>query len=427
MSLPLGTFAGLLDRSIREIVALAMDARSFDATRIGRIADLWDNNALPLVGAACAPWPLRSRRASSGLEWMADLGADRRRLMVDLDPSLDRLLPTARPQRSVHRDYQGRVFPGAFRLTAEIIDVLAEDYDLVNGSVRSLTAQPSNEGLQVRLTLAAPRRFIPSTGRVSRDGSRMPWPAAPLKFTFNGVTNLQFDAEDRIGMAVSRTSAGSAVTIGRSGHLQATEASVWPDDPRWYESTAGQAADLTTQHERPQRRKPIPTSTLTAPQRAAARSLVMLMNHARLVHHYPNLAAGVPILDICRVAADAGSAIIAASARRGAARQTAFGQLEQRWRHVPPEVPPEAIRSGPVMLRHARYDEPHDDYDVPHHGSAVLLAAVPGADPAVPWTLASEGITQPSRFRITSAAFDDGQHIHHDGRVLRIGDALVLR
>ncbi|PYC72981.1 hypothetical protein C7C45_07730 [Micromonospora arborensis] len=427
MSSPLETFAGLLDRSIREIATLATDARSFDATRIGRIADIWDNNTLPLVVAAGAPWPLRSRRASSALRWMADLGADRRGLIVDLDPSLDRVLPTARPERSVHRDYQGRVFPGTFRLTAEIIDALAHDYDLANGSVRSLTARPSDEGLQVHLTLATPRRFTPSTGRVSRDGSTMPWPAAPLRFTFNGVTDLQFDADDRIGMVVSRTSSGPAVAIGRSGLLQATEASVWPDDPRWYESTAGQAADLTTPHTRPQRRKPAPTSTLTAPQRAATRALIMLMNHARLVHHYPNLAAGVPILDICRVAADAGSAILAASARRGAERQTAFAELERGWRHVPPEVPPAAIRSGPVMLRHARYDEPHDDYDAPHHGSAVLLAAVPGADPAVPWTLASKEITRPSRFRITSTAFDEVQHIHHDDSVLRIDDALVVR
>ncbi|MEU1398386.1 hypothetical protein ABZ403_20310 [Micromonospora zamorensis] len=221
--------------------------------------------------------------------------------MVDLDPTLDRVLPTARPERSVHRDYQGRVFPSVFRLTAEIIDALTNDYDLANGSVRSLTVQPSDAGLQVHLTLATPRRFTPGTGRVSRDGSRVPWPAAPLRFTFNGVTGLQFDAEDRIGMAVSRTSAGSAVGIGRSGRLQATEASVWPDDPRWYESTAGQAADLTTPHTRPQRRKPVPTSTLTAPQRAAAQALVILLNHARLVHHYPNMAAGIPILDLrCR-------------------------------------------------------------------------------------------------------------------------------
>ncbi|MFI5928270.1 hypothetical protein ACIA3K_20225 [Micromonospora sp. NPDC051543] len=154
MSSPLEAFAGLLDRSIREITALATDARGFDAARIGRIADIWDNNAVPLVGAACAPRPLRSRRARAGLRWMADLGADRRRLMVDLDPSLDRVLPTAPPDHSVHRDYLGRVFPGALRLTAETVDALAHDYDLAAGSVRSLTARPSDAGLRVQLTLA---------------------------------------------------------------------------------------------------------------------------------------------------------------------------------------------------------------------------------------------------------------------------------
>ncbi|SCL51011.1 hypothetical protein [Micromonospora chersina] len=426
MSSPLEAFAGLLDRSVQEIATLAADARSFDASRIGRVADIWDNNTVPLVAAASAPWPLRSRRASAGLRWMADLGADRRRLIVDLDPSLDRVLPAARPERSVHRDYQGRVFPGAFPLTAEIIAALAQDYDLDNGTVRAFTVGPADSGLQVQLTLAAPRRFTPSTGRVARDGSIKPWPAAPLRFTFDGVTDLRFDAEDRLGMVVSRDSVGSAVAIGRSGRLRAIEASVWPDDPRWYESTAGQAADLTTPHGRPQRRKSVRTSALTTPQRAAARALVMLMSHARLVHHYPNQAAGVPILDICRVAAGAGSAILAASARHGAARQKAYAELEQRWRHVPPTAPPDAVRSGPVLLRHARYDEPHDDHDVPRRGCAVLLAAVPDADPASPWALASEEITQPSRFRIASTAFDGVQHVSHDAGTLSIGDKLVV-
>ncbi|MEV1110117.1 hypothetical protein [Micromonospora sp. NPDC049751] len=427
MSSPLKAFAGLLDRSIREMTALATDARGFDAARIGRIADIWDNNAVPLVGAACAPRPLRSRRARAGLRWMADLGADRRRLMVDLDPSLDRVLPIAQPDRSVRRDYLGRVFPGVFRLTEEIVDALARDYDLAAGSVRSLTARPSDAGMQVQLTLATPRRFTPATGRVSRDGSQKPWPAAPLRFTFDGVTDLRFDAEDRVGIAVSHTDAGPGVTIGRTGRLRATEASVWPDDRRWYESTAGRAADLVTPHTRPHRRKPVPTTTLTAPQQAAAQALVMLLNHARLVHHYPKRAAGVPILDICRIAADAGSAILAASTRRGADRQAAFAELARRWRHVPPGVPPETIRSGPVVLRHARYDEPHADHDVPQHGGVVLLAAVPGADPEGPWALASAEIAEPSRFRIASTAFDDGQHIDRAEGALRMGEALVVR
>ena len=86
----LESFAGLLDRSVRDIAALAADARTFDAFRIGPIATIWDNNSYPLVSAACAGWPWRTRRARAGLLWMAALGAARRAVMVDLDPALDR-------------------------------------------------------------------------------------------------------------------------------------------------------------------------------------------------------------------------------------------------------------------------------------------------------------------------------------------------
>ncbi|MDG4824716.1 hypothetical protein O7635_22930 [Asanoa sp. WMMD1127] len=63
MRSPLETFAGLLDRSVHEIAAMAADARGFEVGRVGLIADIWDNNTLPLVGAAVAPRPLRARRA----------------------------------------------------------------------------------------------------------------------------------------------------------------------------------------------------------------------------------------------------------------------------------------------------------------------------------------------------------------------------
>ena len=40
-------FAGLLDRSVEEIYALAEDARVFDASRISALADIGDNNTFP--------------------------------------------------------------------------------------------------------------------------------------------------------------------------------------------------------------------------------------------------------------------------------------------------------------------------------------------------------------------------------------------
>ncbi len=127
-------------------------------------------------------------------------------------------------------------------MTEERVAELLTDYDLAGASVRSLAAEPSDTGLRVTVTLAAPRRFIPSTGRVAQDGSRKPWPHAPLQLTFDGVTDMQFDAEDRHGAAVICDDRGVAVSIGRGGVLRATSASVRPNDPRWHESAAGYRA-----------------------------------------------------------------------------------------------------------------------------------------------------------------------------------------
>jgi len=358
---------------------------------------------------------------------MADLGADRRELMVELDPDLDRMLPTARSQPSAYRDYQGRVWPGSFPVTEEVVESLVVDYDLGNASVRSLTARPTDAGLEAQLTLAAPRRFSPSMERVAPDGSRKPWPAALLKFTFTGVTDISFDAEDRKGMAMNCADGGPSVIIGQAGRLQAAYASIWPDDPRWHESTAGQAADVTAPQERPERQKPARTSIPTSQQRATALALATLMRRVRLVFYYPKAAARVPVREICRTAAGAGTAILAASARQGAARRKAFAELEERWRHVPPDLPPAPVRPGPAMLRYAGYTEPHERYDNPRQASAILLVAVPDADAAARWNLASEEVAEPSRFRITSNAFDGIQQVHRDAEALSVGDGLVVQ
>jgi hypothetical protein len=111
---PLETFADLLDRSVQGITALTADARTIDLFRISRIADIWDNNTFPLVSAACAPRLARTGQARAGLRWMADLGAARRELMIDLNPALDTMLPAARPAPAAYRDYRSVVRPGSF-------------------------------------------------------------------------------------------------------------------------------------------------------------------------------------------------------------------------------------------------------------------------------------------------------------------------
>jgi hypothetical protein len=406
---------------------MAADARAFDASRVGALADIWDNNTFPLVSAACAPGLVQSRRARAGLLWMAGLGAVRRALMVDLDPALDRHLPVAAAERPVHGDYQARVFPGSFPATTEIIADLATDYDLADASVRQVAVRLGETSLRVEVALAAPRRFVPSTGRVARGGSQKPWPDAPLHFTFAGVTDLRFDAADRHGVSLTAGDARLAIAIGQHGMVQAAKASVWPDDPRWYESAAGRAADAVTPHGRPDQRPAVSTSSLTSQQRAAARALTDLMLRIRLVSYYPELAATIPVRQICRVAAGAGSAILAASAKRGSAREQAFADLVQQWRATPPPVPPAPIPSGSATLRYLRYDEPHEDYDVHRDGVAVLVAAVPDTDPAAPWRLASEKLTQPASFHITMAAFGGVRDIHRDAGTLTMNDMLIVQ
>jgi hypothetical protein len=424
---PLETFAGLLDLSVQEIAIIAADGRAFDTYRIGRLADIWDNNTFPLVSAACAARPVRAARARTGLMWMAALGNSRRALIVSLDAALDRDLPAAVPEPSVHRDYQARVRPGSFPVTRQIVADLAVDYDLADASVRSIAVRPAESGLHVDMTLAAPRRFIPSYGRVARDGSRKPWPAAPLHLTLAGVTDLQFGATDRLGISICDGDGGIAVRIGQNGTVQAANASVWPDDPMWHESAAGRAADTVTPHKQPDRRQVVHTSSLTAQQRAAARALTNLMLQIRLVSYYPALAATIPVRAMCGLAAGAGSAILAASAERGSAREESLAKLAQRWQLVPPKLPPAPIPSGPATVRYVRYMEPNEDYEVHHEGSAVLVAAVPDTDPAAPWALASEELAQPADFRITTAAFGGIREARRDADALALNKGLSIQ
>ncbi|WP_089294667.1 hypothetical protein [Actinoplanes regularis] len=426
MRSPLDTFAGLLDRSVQEIEVLVADARAFDASRIRDLADIWDNNTMPLARVACAGRPFRARRARTGLLWMAGLGAARRALMVGLDPALDRELPAAAPGPPAYRDFQARVHPGSLPLTAQIIADLLTDYDLACAGVRSLVVLPSRTGLRVDLTVAAPRRFVPGTGRATRDGAERPWPAAPLRFTFTDVDDLRFDAADRLGIGVSAGEAGLTVEIGQGGILRAATASVWPDDPLWYESTAGRAADAVTPFGRPDRPKAVPTSSLTSRQEDAALALHDLMIRVRLAGSYPAFAAIIPIREICSALAGAGSAIRAAGAKRGTAREEAFTDLVRRWQPIP-RAAGTPVPSGPALLRYLRYSEPYDDDDVHREGAVVLVAAVPGTDPTAPWRLASEELPHPATFRVTTAAFDRVQDVRREAGTLTMNEALVIQ
>lgn len=424
---PLDVFAGLLDRSVEEIAALAADGRTFDILRIAAIADIWDNNTFPLVRAATAGRGWRAWRARSGLRWMADLGSARRALMVDLDPALDRRLPAPAQEDRVYRDYLGRVRPGVFPITAQVLQELAADYDLAHASVRRLAVAPGRSGLQVRVTVAAPRRFTPGSGRVAPDGSHLPWPAAPLHFTFDNLTRLRFDADDRIGVSLLCGDADLAMTIGQAGALQGRSGSVWPEDPCWHESAAGRSADTVTPPRRRVRRRPARTPPLGPQEQAAARALRQLMWHVRMVRH-PELAPTIPVRELCRAATGSGSAITAAASLRGPSRQQAFTDLAGGWRDIPERAAPTTILSGPATLRYLGFDAPHQDDDRPHEGSAITVAAVPNTDPAQPWRLAGERFTEPTAVRLDLTAFDGVHQAHReaDSDSLTLGEVVAI-
>jgi hypothetical protein len=142
---------------------------------------------------------------------------------------------------------------------------------------------------------------------------------------------------------------------------------------------------------------------------------------------HPRLTATIPLREICRVAAGAGSAVLAPLARRGSAREAAFAELVQRWHPAPPKVPALPVPDGPATPRNLGYHEPHEEYDVQHEGGVVLMAAVPDTDSTAPWSLAGEKLTQPATVRITAAAFDGVHDVHRNADTLTMNDVLILR
>jgi hypothetical protein len=149
------------------------------------------------------------------------------------------------------------------------------------------------------------------------------------------------------------------------------------------------------------------------------------MWHVRMVRH-PALAAEIPMREICHAAAACGSAIMAAAARRGSSRQRAFAALAEGWRDIQGRDMPTPIPSGPATLRYLGFEAPHQDDDVPHEGSTVLVAAVPDTSPTEPWRLASERLTRQAPVRLDLPAFDGVQQVGREADALAISDVLAI-
>ncbi|MCY9785291.1 hypothetical protein KIK06_15515 [Nocardiopsis sp. EMB25] len=110
----LAASAALLDRSLTQIADAARDTRAFDRGTVRVAADVWDNNTFPLFRAATGrSGNERERRARAALEWMAQLGPERRAWMVEQGAAaghrIDALLGPEHPPDSGRR--VGAPFP----------------------------------------------------------------------------------------------------------------------------------------------------------------------------------------------------------------------------------------------------------------------------------------------------------------------------
>ncbi|WP_350278534.1 hypothetical protein [Kribbella sp. HUAS MG21] len=320
----IAAWGAVLDRSVEQIAAASQDARTFDRQLIAQVSDVWDNNTYSFVGSAIDRGVRREQHAVAALGWLADFGGERRAWVLEQlrISGHDIELPAASyPEDVYRRDFAGRVLSPQEPLTADVAARIRNDYDLTTAAVRALTVERSGAGLRGSLQLQLERRLALD----EFDGAGIP--PAELDLRFDGITDVSFDLDDCHGLTVDQE---VALTIGRNGLLRASRGTAWIHDPRWHLSSAGRAADARTSAEiwRPD---PPPRTgrRLEGAARVAAAVLHWAMLEIRMVR-YPQHAHRAPVYRIAQVLAGAGSAIVAAGARRWG-REAAFRSLIEGW------------------------------------------------------------------------------------------------
>ncbi|MEV4455111.1 hypothetical protein [Microbispora sp. NPDC049633] len=367
----------LLDRSLVQIAEASADARTYDRQTIHQVADVWDNNTLPLFHAAIALTSVgRERRARAALAWMAGLGPERRAWMVERAEAaghpLERFLPPPVAEPPHIRDSLGLVMPAFRSLTAEAALELGTDYDLAAAEVRTLLLERAGTRLTGSLVLAAPRRY--DTGPQAGE-------PPTLSLWLDDVTGVRFDSDDRMGVALHSGAEGTVIGVGASGKLSATSGTVYPDDRSWHLSTAGRAADQRAppreerNHRAPERRRPY--------RQGAA------------------LVAGIL------------HSVVVSSARSDSRTPPQHGSkesphqrhsLRRSSRHGISACPPEG------ELRLATYTAAHTRHQAPQDPVAVIVLAHTEQDaPKRPWRLRALKVDGVSRFRLRADAFE-GPH-----------------
>ncbi|GAA2290581.1 hypothetical protein GCM10010415_72820 [Streptomyces atrovirens] len=432
-------YGALLDGSLALIREASRDARSFDRAAVYRAADVWDNNTFPLFRAARArtAWG-RERRARTGLRWMSELGPSRREWMVGLlGPDGERLVPPPAEPEGPDRDLDGRVRPGTRRLTADVAGQLALDYLLPRAEVRRLRVEVQGERrLTASLELAVPRAYAVEDGSAERR-------SVTMSVDVDRVTEVVFDSADASGVVLRADADTGSVHLGAGGVLRGDGVHIRVEDRFWYLSRAGRRAQAEAEAAGPParevRRSREPWGWLGGPARIAAEVLRDAMLHVRGVGH-PTSVGVISPQDVCDAFEGAGRAVVSAGAlsTRGK-RDAAFERLVDEWigrcsgevhrrfremlygrtlQEVLPRLPDaggevdpravsrEAVRSGPAMLRLARYRAPDEGRLMPQPGEAVLNLAVPsGEDAGAPWRMHVPQQREPARFQLRTEAF----------------------
>ncbi|GHF77140.1 hypothetical protein GCM10018790_64060 [Kitasatospora xanthocidica] len=448
----LALLGALLDRSLVQIADAAADAQCFDRETIRAAADVWDNNTFPLFRAATAGTRSgRERRARAALEWMADLGEERRAWMSEqataAGQSLDGLLAPRKPS-APRRDYRGLVMAPVMPLTAHTAQSLAADYDLPSAQVRHLQVERVGSSRLVgRLELAVTRSYPVDDGTSPE--------TATLAVRLRDLTEVRFDSQDARGAVLRARADGVSIALGDRGTLRAATADLHPDDDHWHLSSAGRRADATTppRDTRPARVLPAQKGDLSVDALAAATVLHRAMLQVRLGSS-AGYAGQVPVREFTRAFTGAGEAILAAGDHYlPHRREAAFRHLVETWvrrggpalaswftgvltdtGHRPdlltglrdedrphptvgtpqkpaanPDAKP-AAAFGPieVELRMASYTSAHTRYGADHDASALVHLAVPPYPRNAeddPWRLRAMHAANPARFKLRTEAF----------------------
>ncbi|GAA2469918.1 hypothetical protein [Winogradskya humida] len=387
IAMGLRVFTGLLDRSFARIAELSADGRFFDRTEVAEIADVWDNNTVPLFQAALARSArIRDRHAAEALQWMADLGPSRRAWMIRHGGQpLAALLGPASPDSPYYRDSLGRIRFSSAPLTVAAVTSLTQDYRLDQATLRTVRVERAGTTLDGYLAV-----------QTTTD--------AVVQLYLRDIQDVRFDSSDTTGIVLAVDDTGVEIRIGDRGLIRCGGAVLGLDDDAWHLTHAGRAADAITPAREPKAPKP---RVKEKPVGTAAYVLHEVMLQIRTVR-YAKQVGKVPIREYCEAFAGAGDAILSAATRPWWSRDAAFGRLTDEWLAASPHLTNHMAKRYEFGTPTALPAEP-----VPPDRGVLTLASWTASQAIVnyalddgSWRLWSADFEQPERMVLETSDFE---------------------